>query len=86
MLKAQNEAEARLLANAPRFIERAIGRTMTVRSQKLPRNVKVTGTIISATPARFERNLLRVTLIFQVTIEAGLNKTKHVFHLRRLPQ
>lgn len=86
LLKPSNYHEARLLAKAPALIERAIGKTVKVRSAKLPRNVTVSGSIIAAYPERFYYTARSVTLIFRVTVEAGANKAHHCFSLRSLPQ
>lgn len=86
LLKATTSNEHKLLCRAPAICERAIGKQFSVRSYKLPRNVSVTGIIVAAEPASFHYTRCSVSLLFRVTIEAGANKTRHVFVVKSLPQ
>jgi hypothetical protein len=85
-------SEEQLKARAAVMARAAVGKTMGVRlsPDKHPGSTAaartVRGPIVECSFARFAYNARSVAVVWQVVIEAGVSKTRHVVYLKSLPR
>jgi hypothetical protein len=79
-----------LRERAELWAREALGKTITVRlarsKQLSAASRMVTGAIVEARFYRFRFTGMKQRVVWQVVVEAGANKTRHVVHVDRLPR
>lgn len=86
------QSDESMKSRAAQMAQRALGRRMKVSlaPHKHPGSTAsartIEGQIIECNFSHFSYSARKQSVIWQVVIEAGASKTRHVVHLSRLPQ